>query len=470
MKIKKRWLLVVLISSTQLATMLLSVMYFADWIEQEFKSFARGQVFDNDKYIVSEIANDLENFSLKNLDQDSETREKIQDFVSTRKLPEDGYAMIFDLESGNVVFHPRMNKDPRIADLRLGRNVLETEIGSKIIGEVVNQSPADEIWSGQTQLNSQSALVSIKKLSDSRHAVCVVHSETELSSSIFNLIQLMRQIGFGITLLIGLVSTSLIVVVLQRYDSRNTEQKSQLEQIVDERSDSLMKTKNAIIFGLAKLAESRDTDTGEHLERIRRYVTILAKHLKEYDPRIDDEYIANIGVASSLHDIGKVGIPDAILLKPGSLTQDERFVMEQHTVIGGECLDAIQSKLGEDTFLEMARKITYSHHERWDGTGYPYRFAGEDIPLEARIVSVADVYDALTTKRPYKKAMSHEESKSIIMAGTGTQFDPQIVEAFVAKEEEFRAIAESQRGVEMPAIMALESTVGTVPTTPTTTS
>lgn len=436
--------------------MLLGVMYFADWIQQQFETLSRERATQNTEFLAGNLAPQFESqFDLENVSRDSEQWIQMEKRIAKWTTPSRTTFGILDLETGQLSIGPESRSS-------IGKNVLKTKNGDQIIGELVKQSPSNEVLSGLTTIDGQQVVMSLTRLTDSKHAFCVVQDDVHNSAALTNLMLLVRQLGFGITLLIGLVSTSLIVVVLQRYDSTNTEQKSQLKQIVDERSASLMKTKNAIIFGLAKLAESRDTDTGEHLERIRRYVTILTQHLKEFDSRIDDEYIANIGVAASLHDIGKVGIPDAILLKPGSLTQDERFVMEQHTVIGGECLDAIQAKLGEDTFLEMARKITYGHHERWDGTGYPYRLSGEDIPLEARIVSVADVYDALTTKRPYKKAMSHEESKAIIVAGTGTQFDPEIVEAFVAKEDEFRAISENQKGIEMPAIMALESSMTTL--------
>ncbi len=202
-----------------------------------------------------------------------------------------------------------------------------------------------------------------------------------------------------------------------------------------------MKTRNAIIFGLAKLAESRDTETGQHLDRIRHYVTILAEHLAIRDRSIDDEFISNLALASSLHDIGKVGIPDAVLLKPGRLDADERRIIEKHPIIGRKCLEAIQEKLGNDDFLEMARMIADSHHERWDGEGYPRRLHGDEIPLVGRIVALADVYDALTTKRPYKEAMSHQKATDIILDGRGSHFDSKVVDAFLATKEQFEQVA-----------------------------
>ena len=202
-----------------------------------------------------------------------------------------------------------------------------------------------------------------------------------------------------------------------------------------------MKTRDAVIFGLAKLAESRDDDTGEHLERIQAYVAVLGRELCGIYPQIDDDTVAMLALTSSLHDIGKVGIPDAVLLKPGGLDDRERAIIEKHPLIGGDCLLAIKRRLGEDDFLEIACEIALAHHERWDGGGYPFGLTGDVIPLSARIVAVADVYDALTTKRVYKEAMSHDQAREIIDKGSGIHFDPDIVAAFLTRQEDFRRLA-----------------------------
>jgi response regulator RpfG family c-di-GMP phosphodiesterase len=222
---------------------------------------------------------------------------------------------------------------------------------------------------------------------------------------------------------------------------------SNLERQATHNERELTRTRNAVIFGLAKLAESRDNDTGEHLDRIRKYVEIISRDLANHCNDIDEEFTRNISLASSLHDIGKVGIPDSILLKPGRLTPEERSMMQIHTLIGGECLDAIHARLGNNPFMHMARQIAYYHHERWDGEGYPHQLKEYDIPLVARIVAVADVYDALTSKRPYKRAMSHLESRAIIVSGSGSQFDPEVVAAFIRHEDEFEAISRGQQSL-----------------------
>ncbi|MBL8877467.1 MAG: HD domain-containing protein [Phycisphaerae bacterium] len=199
-------------------------------------------------------------------------------------------------------------------------------------------------------------------------------------------------------------------------------------QIAERKAESV-NARNTLIFALAKLAESRDTDTGLHLERIAAYSRVLAEQLRATMPELTDEWNMNLQLASSLHDIGKVGIPDAVLLKPGKLTPEERLEIEKHPGIGADALNAILARQPGDELLRMARNIAACHHERWDGNGYPRKLKGEEIPLEARIVSVADVYDALTSKRVYKPAMPHAEAVKMIVAGRGTQFDPLVVDA-----------------------------------------
>ncbi len=245
---------------------------------------------------------------------------------------------------------------------------------------------------------------------------------------------------FPVTLLGGYILFTLLV--LRRYGDRLNSWNVDLTQLIEQRTQSLIKTRDAVIFGLARLADSRDNETGEHLSRIRRYTQILAEEIASRQPGLTRDFIDTLVFASSLHDIGKVGIPDAILLKAGKLSAEERAIMQQHTLIGGECLAAIRDRLGEDDFLEIALEITMAHHERWDGNGYPLRLQGSDIPLSARIVALADYYDALTSQRVYKLAMSHDEARKNIVEESGRQFDPVVVESFWARESEFQKIAE----------------------------
>lgn len=199
----------------------------------------------------------------------------------------------------------------------------------------------------------------------------------------------------------------------------------------------------ATIYSLVKLAEFRDDDTGVHVERMAEYCKLLASKLlniSRYKYYLDEDYIDNIYKASTLHDIGKVGIPDRVLLKPGKLTNEEFDTMKTHTIIGCNTLLEVKGKYPNNKFLELGIRITQSHHEKWDGTGYPHGLNGEKIPLSARIVAIADVYDALRLKRVYKEAYSHEKSIEIIKQGRGTHFDPVLVDVFIENNEEFKNI------------------------------
>jgi PAS domain S-box-containing protein len=199
----------------------------------------------------------------------------------------------------------------------------------------------------------------------------------------------------------------------------------------------------ATILGLAKLAEYRDEGTGKHLERIREYSRILAERMSRlplYEGYITKKYIEDIYRSSILHDIGKVGIPDAILLKPAELTPDEFKIIKTHTLLGGDALNEIDKWIEGTSFLTLGKEIAYHHHEKWDGTGYPKGLKGTAIPLSARIVALADVYDALTSRRCYKEAFNHEKSRDIIIGLKGSHFDPVVVDAFLTLEDDFRRI------------------------------
>jgi len=204
-----------------------------------------------------------------------------------------------------------------------------------------------------------------------------------------------------------------------------------------------LETRDVAIFAMAKLAESRDPETGAHLERVQEYTRLLAQHLagsEKFKSIVDGEYIRLIYLTSPLHDIGKVGIPDCVLLKPDRLSDAEFAIMKTHASIGAETLDAALRKFPNTRFLQMARDIAATHHERWDGTGYPAGLSGEAIPLCGRIMALADVYDALTSKRVYKAAFGHEIAKAMIVKESGSHFDPDVVQAFLQLEERFLAI------------------------------
>lgn len=212
-------------------------------------------------------------------------------------------------------------------------------------------------------------------------------------------------------------------------------------------------TMDVTIFSLAKLAESRDPETGAHLERVRQYVKIISTELKSvvgYD-EVDEEFVRLMYATSPLHDIGKVAIPDSVLLKPGQLNDHEFEIMKSHAAAGAETLSAALTRYPDQRFLRMAHDIARSHHERFDGSGYPDGLIGESIPLAARIMAVADVYDALTSKRVYKDAFTHKVACDIIRDGAGSHFDPRVVQVFQRIERDFEAVRLSYLEIQVAA-------------------
>jgi putative two-component system response regulator len=204
-----------------------------------------------------------------------------------------------------------------------------------------------------------------------------------------------------------------------------------------------LESRDLTIFALAKLAESRDSETGAHLERVQAYSQVLAGDLlrRGLEPdQVDANFVKLIGETSPLHDIGKVAIPDCVLLKPGRLSDEEFEIMKTHTTLGAQTLRAAAGKSPSAHFLRVASEIAESHHEQFNGTGYPHGLKGRVIPLAGRIVALADVYDALTTKRIYKPAFTHAIARSIIEKSAGAHFDPLLVEAFFANESVFHQI------------------------------
>lgn len=267
---------------------------------------------------------------------------------------------------------------------------------------------------------------------------------------------------FDSVLLMARIKNSLRSKMLQDqvidYQKRLEEYNEKLREGIAERTAQLARTQHTAVFSLAKLAESRDTETGAHLERMRSYTRQIAMVLMEsgrYGELITPAFVEHLFLSCPLHDIGKVGIPDCILLKPEKLSNEEFEIMKTHTVIGGDTLQVADLEAGAESFLAMGRDIAYYHHERWDGQGYPRGLCGEEIPLAARITAISDVYDALTCRRPYKEPFSHEKSVDIIVSGRGSQFDPDIVDAFLAHEADIIEINEGHREDTIPSIVRL---------------
>jgi response regulator RpfG family c-di-GMP phosphodiesterase len=211
------------------------------------------------------------------------------------------------------------------------------------------------------------------------------------------------------------------------------------------KTEEVSQIRDVTIMAMASLAETRDNETGNHLKRTQNYIRALAMKLRDH-PKfrefLTDDNIESLYKLAPLHDIGKVGIPDAILRKQGKLTPEEFAIMKSHPLLGGNAIAAAESGLPTpNRFLHIAREIANGHHEKWDGSGYPQGLKGGDIPISARLMAVADVYDALISKRVYKQAYTHEDAVAYILQGSGAHFDPDVVEAFQNIQEEFRQIA-----------------------------
>jgi putative two-component system response regulator len=223
------------------------------------------------------------------------------------------------------------------------------------------------------------------------------------------------------------------------------DQNAFLEEEVARRTREVQMVQDITIMAMGSLAETRDNDTGNHIRRTQHYVRALAEELRsteKFTRLLDDAMIELIYKSAPLHDIGKVGIPDHILLKPGKLTPDEFEIMKTHTTLGRDAILSAERLLNSpSSFLRYAREIAYCHQEKWDGSGYPEGLAGERIPLAARLMAVADVYDALISKRVYKPAFTKEDAVEIIRKGAGQHFDPEVVDAFLAITHRFAEIA-----------------------------
>lgn len=237
-------------------------------------------------------------------------------------------------------------------------------------------------------------------------------------------------------------------ITMSRMQEELQERNLRLEDLVQAKVRELEDAQMAMLTAISNLAELRDEETGQHIECTRVFCRMLAQKLQQnprYAQEISDSFVINIYYAAPLHDIGKIGVSDTILLKPGQLTPEEFETMKAHCAIGASTLERARERYPNNAFINMGISITRSHHEKWDGSGYPDGLAGEEIPLCARIMALADVYDSLRSKSPYKEPFSREESYWIILSGAGKHFDPGIVEAFEALEPQFDEICETKK-------------------------
>ena len=394
-------------------------------------------VLDTNVGFAERFGHELERVSDGSLEYGSAAWQRVQDRVETLELPGGGYVCLLDAE-GYVLCHPEMRRSPTLRRTNLFDRRVTLPDGETL---TLGSAPHAEAIAGRMSVPFDGTHYVVTRQVPGLGARLIVHQPESGMVSLLSAATV--PIVLGGVLRIGFVlalTAACSILIIRRYECRLEGVNKGLEEEVERRTAHGLATRNALIFGLAKLADYRDCDTGLHLERIQSYSRVLAERLRGQCPEIDDAWIGNLEIASSMHDIGKVGLPDDILLKPGRFTPDERKVMETHPVIGADTLIAVRQRMGDDDLLNMSIQVALQHHERWDGTGYPFGLAGEDIALSARIVALADFYDAVTSRRVYKDAMSHEECVRLIVEGRGTHFDPMVVDAFLASVDAFGTI------------------------------
>jgi HD-GYP domain-containing protein (c-di-GMP phosphodiesterase class II) len=454
-RITERRRLVVLLSAGQLLCLGLAVLWFTKLVEQGTRSIVQQRILQSSQQFAAETAILIREMELVDLTPGSSDWQRLQRLVVTMRLPNDGFLCIIDGADGTVLCHPEIEARPALISYALGLVELAGPGGRLTLleaGAQAEASPGSGVGTGQVRLDDGTHLVAVRALPELGVHVVAHQREESVRAVIREFVTRIRWVGLAVTVVFSVLLALVSRMILRRYDNRLASINENLEQLVEKRSQALLQSRSAVILGLAKLAESRDDETGQHLERIRGYVKILGEQLIGRHPEVTPDFVNTIVETSALHDIGKVGVPDDVLLKPGKLTEEERQTIRKHTTIGGDTLLAVKQQWVEDQFLVTACEIAFSHHERWDGSGYPFGLEGELIPLSGRIVALADVYDALTTPRVYKPALSHDEAKAMIVEGSGKQFDPKIVDAFLAAEDKFKAVREelSQSGDRSP--------------------
>ncbi|MEM9656919.1 MAG: HD domain-containing phosphohydrolase [Planctomycetota bacterium] len=463
MRIKRRRLLILILSGSQLACLAFGVAWATGWLRAAFDNIVRARSVVIGQTIALELAQEFDDSELASLEPGTPGWRRAQVLCEESQTAAGGFAAVMRADNGALLCHPQLSHDPRLLQEFPGRSMLRTPHCTAPLVEVMRGGgdSRGRVLSGTMISGAELFQVAAYPLPKLNALIAVYQSEAGIEYAVAQLVHPVTQAGYVLTSFIVGVTSIATVFLLNRHEDNLASANKAFQADVEERTVSLLRARNAVVFGLAKLADSRGSDPGRHLDQIRLYVTILASELAKNQPTITPQYVADLAVASSLHDIGKIGVPDAVLMKPGRLSPAERKAMQLHTLLGSECLASIQTKLGDDEFLTLAQQIAMSHHEHWDGSGYPQGLQGEQIPLSARIVALADVYDALTSKRPYKGPIGHDEAKEWIAARYGTQFDPDVVEAFIEREADFARILAA--ATEVSPTDADETSVATGP-------
>jgi len=340
--------------------------------------------------------------------------------------------------------------DDNLANLKIGNNLLEEKYtvatapsAAKMFNLLKNNTPAIILLDiDMPEMNGYEAIKLLKSKPETKNIPVIFltaksESEDELEGLSLGAIDYITK-PFNPALLLKRIEIHLLVEGQRKelqYFNEN------LQKMVEEKTESILDMQNALLKTMAELVECRDDITGGHIERTQRGIKILLEEIKKngvYQEETKGWDVNLLLQSSQLHDVGKISISDNILKKPGKLTDEEFNEMKKHASFGEEIIEKIETLTKESEFLNYAKIFAASHHEKWDGSGYPRGLKGNSIPLLGRIMAIADVYDALTSVRPYKKAFSHEEAVRIITEAGGTQFDPRLVEVFISAAEHLK--------------------------------
>lgn len=445
MRIKQRRLLVLLLIVSQLGCMGFGVVWSTNWLHETLDSFISQNVAAQGRALAYQLSRAVRESNITSIEPGTDGWNRLQELCEAADVPQGGFVSVFRGDTGALTCHSKLSQDPALLRSFPGRQALVRGESVMSMVDAVRdvEGPGNRVAEGEVEFNGELYEAACLALPELNAVLAVQQSRYEIDRGAAELVRPLFQMALVIVASLAGASAVLTMFIVSRFESTLTTLNASLAKEVDQRTQSLVRTRNAVVFGLAKLSESKDKDTAGHLERLRTYVTFLASHMAKTNSEINHHYVGNLAVASALHDIGKVGVPDAVLLKLGRLNPSERRAMQMHAELGGECLAAIQRQLGDDDFLELGQQVAIAHHEHWDGSGYPNGIQGKAIPLGARIVALADVYDALTSHRPYRPALSHVEAREWIVSQYGTQFDPEVVEAFVAREADFARVSQT---------------------------
>jgi len=349
--------------------------------------------------------------------------------------------------------------DDNPANLRIGKNVLSEKFAvatapsaDKMFGLLENNNPAIILLDvDMPEMNGYEAIKILKSKSQSQNIPVIfvtgrTESDDELAGLSLGAIDYITK-PFQPALLLKRIEVHLLVEdQKKRLEKQAAELQyfnDNLQKMVEEKTENVINLQNALLKTMAELVECRDDITGGHIERTQQGIKILLDGIAKnglYKEETKNWNVELLLQSCQLHDVGKISIDDSILKKPGKLTDEEFEAMKKHAVFGEKIIEKIEMLAKENDFLDYANIFAASHHEKWDGTGYPYGLKEDKIPLLGRIMAIADVYDALTSERPYKKAFPHEEAVRIITEGSGKQFDPALVEIFVQTADQFKNI------------------------------